>query len=485
MNLSELRNLMAVDPSSACPGLSDSEVSKFLVNHPDLLRAVSSAAGAWKEHEAFLKGKQSDTLADNLQKDILNFYSRDSRAPYVPLAAKGPWVITTEGSVIYETGGYGMLGLGHAPDVIQHELNKGDVMANVMTASLSQKSATDALKKSIGMERTDGCPYSAFAFLNSGSESNNLAMRFADLYASTLKGDKSPQGKKPGLLTLKKSFHGRTDSPAIVSDSSIKSYKDLPMLGKLLEDVYKVEMNDVSELKAVFEIAAKNNVFLCAAIVEPVMGEGNAGLSMTTEFYQELRRLTKENSCVLIIDSIQAGLRTHGVLSIADYPDFKSLEAPDMETFSKAINGGQFPVSVLAIREHIRAICASGPTVYGNTMTSNPKAMNVVTAVLKSMTPDVCKNIEAQGKYFLDKLIDLVARYPAVAASAQGTGLLLSLRLKTEIPVEGTSGVEIKMRRAGVNVIHSAGNSLRFTPHFSVTKEEIDLIIRVFEQVIQ
>ena len=39
------------------------------------------------------------------------------------------------------------------------------------------------------------------------------------------------------------------------------------------------------------------------------------------------------------------------MLSIVDYPGFEGVEAPDMETYSKALNAGQFPLSVLALRQ--------------------------------------------------------------------------------------------------------------------------------------
>ncbi|HEX7031145.1 MAG TPA: hypothetical protein VF254_11140, partial [Gammaproteobacteria bacterium] len=33
------------------------------------------------------------------------------------------------------------------------------------------------------------------------------------------------------------------------------------------------------------------------------------------------------------------------------------------------------------------------------------------------------------------------------------------------------------MRMQGVGVIHGGANSLRFTPHFAITSEEVDLIV--------
>ena len=73
-------------------------------------------------------------------------------------------------------------------------------------------------------------------------------------------------------------------------------------------------------------------------------------------------------------------LSTHGCLSIVDYPGFDGIEAPDFETYSKALNAGQYPLSVLAVSERAAGLYQKG--IYGNTMTTNPRAMDVACAVL-------------------------------------------------------------------------------------------------------
>ena len=70
----------------------------------------------------------------------------------------------------------------------------------------------------------------------------------------------------------------------------------------------------------------------------------------------------------------------HGVLSIIDYPGFEDLDCPDMETYSKALNAGQYPLSVLAMTGKAAELYRSG--LYGNTMTTNPRALDVAIALL-------------------------------------------------------------------------------------------------------
>ena len=59
----------------------------------------------------------------------------------------------------------------------------------------------------------------------------------------------------------------------------------------------------------------------------------------------------------------------------------------------------------------------------------------------------------------------------------QGTGLLFSCELAPEYKAYGTGSLEEYMRLKGIGVIHGGENSLRFTPHFLITTEEVDLMV--------
>lgn len=205
------------------------------------------------------------------------------------------------------------------------------------------------------------------------------------------------------------------------------------------------------------------------------MGEGDPGRAVPPAFYAAARELTKAHGALLLVDSIQAGLRAHGVLSIVDYPGFEGLEAPDMETYSKALNGGQYPLSVLAVTERTAGLYRKG--VYGNTMTTNPRAMDVASTVLGMLTPELRANIRAKGKEFVDKLNKLKDELGGAITKVQGTGLLFSCELDPSFKCYGTGSTEEFMRERGIGVIHGGTNSLRFTPHFAITSEEVDLIV--------
>ena len=212
------------------------------------------------------------------------------------------------------------------------------------------------------------------------------------------------------------------------------------------------------------------------------MGEGDPGRSVPVAFYAAARELTKAHGALLLVDSIQAGLRAQGVLSIVDYPGFEGQEAPDMETYSKALNAGQYPLSVLAVTERAAGLYRKG--TYGNTMTTNPRALDVACAVLAQLTPELRANIRQRGQDAVAKLEALKAELGGLVTKVQGTGLLFSCELSREFKGYGTGSTEEWMRERGIGVIHGGENSLRFTPHFAVGADEIDLLVSMVKRAL-
>jgi acetylornithine/succinyldiaminopimelate/putrescine aminotransferase len=241
-----------------------------------------------------------------------------------------------------------------------------------------------------------------------------------------------------------------------------------------------IPANDVDAVKAAFDEADRDGVFFEGIFIEPVMGEGDSGLALTREFYDAVRALSREHGAMLVVDSIQAALRAHGCLSIIDYPGFGDCEPPDMETYSKALNAGQFPLSVLALND--RAAEAYGQGTYGNTMTTNPRALEVGCSVLDSLTEDLRKNVRARGKQLLEGLKALAGKHPDAIREVRGTGLIVCADLEPGLyQVEGRGGFEEYLRTNGIVMIHGGHNGLRFTPHLAITSEEIALILEKVE----
>ena len=197
---------------------------------------------------------------------------------------------------------------------------------------------------------------------------------------------------------------------------------------------------------------------------------------MTPEFYAAARELTEAHGSLLLIDSIQAGLRAHGVLSIVDYPGFEELDAPDMETYSKALNAGQYPMSVLAVTDRAAATLPQGHLRQHHDR--KPACAR------RRLRCPRCADHRAARKHPRPAATDCVAKLeslreelPGYITQVQGTGLLFSCELSDAFKCYGAGSTEEWMREHGFGVIHGGANSLRFTPHFAISDAEADLLV--------
>ena len=483
--INKLSPLRAHAGTRRTPGLDDATIERFAAAHPDLVEAIDAAAEAYeavRNQHADLLDLDEDAQVQKVQAGFVNFYPQDGVNPYVALTARGAWIVTLKGAVLYDTGGYGMLGFGHAPKAVIEAMARPKAMANIMTPSLSQMKLDQALRAEIGNTR-GGCPFEAFMCLNSGSESVSLAARIADTNAKTMTDEGGRHaGRTVKRLVVKGGFHGRTEAPGLYSNSTRKTYEGALASYRNEDSVLVIAPYDVDALKQAFADADAKGWFIEAMFLEPVMGEGDPGRSVPPAYYAAARELTKAHGSLLLIDSIQAGLRATGALSIVDYPGFEDQEAPDMETYSKALNAGQYPLSVLAMNERAAGIYKRG--TYGNTMTANPRAADVGCAVLGAVTPEVRANIQLRGRQAVDKLEALKDELGGLITKVQGTGLLFSCELSPEFKCYGTNSTEEYMREHGFGVIHGGANSLRFTPHFAVTDAELDLLVSGVRQAL-
>ncbi len=463
-------------------GLDDATIGKFAATHPALGEAIDAAAAEYariQQEFADLLDLDEAEQMHRVQSGYVNFYADDAVQPYVALAAQGPWIVTLKGAVLYDAGGYGMVGFGHNPRHVMEALAKPQAMANIMTPSLAQLRFDAALRKEIGHARggaDKGGPYAKFMCLNSGSEAVGLAARIVDINAKLMTDPGAKHAGKPiKRVVVKGSFHGRTERPALYSDSTRKTYQQ-HLASYRDEDAHiAIAPYDVEALEKAFADAETHGFFIEAIFLEPVMGEGDPGRRLPADFYAAARELTRAHGSLLLVDSIQAGLRATGTLSFIDYPGHERLEAPDMETFSKALNAAQFPLSVLALSAETAALYRKG--VYGNTMTANPRALDVAVATLQSLTPQLRANICKQGDAAIARLEKLKNELPGLITRVQGTGLLFSCELAPQFKCYGADSTEEWLRMHGINVIHGGENSLRFTTHFAMDDAELDLLV--------
>ena len=270
----QLLQLRSAQGSVLTHGLSDEVIQDFIATDEQLVTAIELAMAEYQNvksaYPELIDMDEADQLSF-IHGDFINFYAADAVNPYVALAGKGPWIVTLKGAVLHDSGGYGMLGAGHAADHVLETMAKPHVMANIMTPSYYQKQLSDLLKKEIGQAH-DACPFEKFICMNSGSEAVTVASRISDVNAKKQTGINGENyGKTIKIMALEGAFHGRTDRPAQYSDSSLKSYKKNLASFQGRNNLITVPINDVDAPKQAFDDAANNNEFIESFFMEPVM----------------------------------------------------------------------------------------------------------------------------------------------------------------------------------------------------------------------
>ena len=131
--LDQLETIRAQAGEVRTTGLDNDTVCTFVSHDPELAEAVNAATEEFqvlnREFPELMKLGEVEQVAA-IEEHLVNFYADDTVNPYVSMAARGPWIVTTKGAVLHDNGGYGMLGFGHVPNQIIEAMTKPQVKRN-------------------------------------------------------------------------------------------------------------------------------------------------------------------------------------------------------------------------------------------------------------------------------------------------------------------------------------------------------------------
>ncbi|MHA1914662.1 MAG: acetylornithine/succinylornithine family transaminase [Promethearchaeota archaeon] len=294
-------------------------------------------------------------------------------------------------------------------------------------------------------------------YCNSGAEAVEAAMKLSKKYGKKVHGENCNE-----VITMKKSFHGRTMA-TVTATGQTKYQKGFD---PLLPGFSYVDFNNYDELE---KTVNKNT---CAIIIEPIQGEG--GIHPAEKNYlQQVRSLCDKNDIVLIFDEVQCGIGRTGELFAYQLFDVK----PDVVSLAKGLGGG-FPIgAMMAVQSKADAF---QPGDHASTFGGNHLACTAGKVVIKKLLNNgVLENVQKQGSYLKAKLMDLQKKYELVK-DVRGNGLMLGIELNC--PVKDI--VTICMEK-GLLILGAGENVIRFVPPLIISKKEIDKGINVLESVLQ
>ncbi len=254
-----------------------------------------------------------------------------------------------------------------------------------------------------------GPGFTKMQFANSGSESNEVALRFAR-YCT----------RRRRFLFLKGAFHGRTyGAISMCGFDEMKEGMDPRM-----PTCTPINPNDLDELR--YELS-KGDV--AAFFYEAVQG-----MTLTTlevDYLREARKLCTEYGTLLVADEVQTGFARMGNHWFA----FQEAGiTPDMVCLSKTLSGGAAPIAATALGDHVYDTVfkkfKSGP-IYFSTFAENNISMAAGLGTIKVLKDlDAPKRAAEISKKFRDGLYALQKKHDTIDRIA-GKGMMIGIYFKT------------------------------------------------------
>ncbi len=293
-------------------------------------------------------------------------------------------------------------------------------------------------------------------YCNSGAEAVEAAIKLSKKYGKKVHGENCYE-----IITMKKSFHGRT--MATVTATGQLKYQ--VGYNPLLPGFSYVEFNNYNDLE---KMVCEDT---CAIIIEPIQGEG--GIHPAEKSYlQKVRSLCDRNDIVLIFDEVQCGIGRTGELFAYQLFDVK----PDVVSLAKGLGGG-FPIgAMLATQSKANAF---QPGDHASTFGGNPLACTAGKVVLKKLLYEgILENVQKRGKYFKEKLIELQEKYDMIK-EVRGYGLILGIELNCSV-----KDIVNKCMEESLLILGAGENVIRFVPPLIINNKEIDEGITILDDVL-
>ncbi len=355
--------------------------------------------------------------------------------PVVFASGKGSILTDVNGKEYVDfVSGIGVNCLGHAhPALVKAIADQAARQIHISNYYNSDRGLeySGALLEKTGMDRV--------FFANSGAEANEAAIKIARKFG----------GEKKTIVTLLKSFHGRT--VATLAATGQEKFHN-PAFAPYPAGFRHIPANDYGALEGAFDGA-------CALMLECVQGEGGVNL-VDPDWAKAAAAAARKAGALVIADEVQTGIGRTGFFLASD---FLGIE-PDVVTLAKGIAGG-VPMGACLARGAAAEVFVAGD--HQSTFGGNPLACAAALAVLAEVGKGAfLAAVTEKGEYIRSKVAGW--KLPGVA-SIRGRGLMIGLDT-----VKPASELQLACLERGLCVSTAGPNILRFLPPLNINTDEID-----------
>ena len=245
-------------------------------------------------------------------------------------------------------------------------------------------------------------------FVNSGTEASMSALRLA----------RAATGRDM-ILKFDGGYHGHDDALLVRAGSGLASQGIADSAGvnsKLAADTLVAPYNDLAAVEKIFATYPER---IACVIIEPI--GGNMGVvPAEPDFLDGLRRITRDDGCLLIFDEVISGFRA----AYGGAQEVYGIE-PDITCLGKTIGGG-FPVGAYGgSKELMSHVAPLGAMYQAGTLSGNPVAMAAGAATMRELAkPGVYEALASKTERLAEGLRGVFAELGVQVTINQVCGML-------------------------------------------------------------
>ena len=402
--------------------------------------------------------------------------------PLVAEKALGLWIDDPDGNTFLDfTAGIAVCATGHChPKVVNAIKGQADKLLHMSGTDFYYTSQIALADKLAQLVPGDG--NNKVYFGNSGAESVEAAFKLARWFT-----------KRELNIAFFGAFHGRTMGALSLTASKVIQKRHYNPLIPGITHIpyaycYRCPYN-MSYPACGIECVrwVEDNLFrttmppeeVAAIFVEPIQGEGGY-IVPPSEFHVELQKVAKKYGILYVVDEVQAGMGRTGKMFAMEHFGVE----PDIMALAKGIASGM-PLGAMVAKSDIMVWEAGS---HASTFGGNPISCSAALATIELLEDELMENAEIRGKYMMDQLRNLQNSIECIG-DVRGKGLMIGVELVKDRETKERADtwrneVVLKAFEKGLLLLGCGENTIRFSPALTVSKEEIDVCLSIFEEVL-
>ncbi|MVZ65534.1 L-lysine 6-transaminase [Sphingobacterium sp. DK4209] len=325
-------------------------------------------------------------------------------------------------------------------------------------------------------------------FIDGGALAVENALKAAFDWKTRLNISQGVNHEASQVIHFKQAFHGRSGyTLSLTNTKDPRKYMyfpkfnwprisnpklNYPLTEESINETIKSEQVAINEIEAAI---AKNPRDIASLIIEPIQAEGGDN-HFRKEFFQKLRELCDQYDILLILDEVQTGIAMTGKMWCYEHLGI----LPDIISFGKKTQ----VCGILANREkfdrvehHVFKESSRINSTFGGNLVDMVRFRLILEIIEQE---DLVAKAAVLGDYLIEQL-QLLSNKHAHITAVRGKGLLCAFDLPTD---KDRDALVAKAMEEKMLILGCGERSIRFRPHLTASKAEIDKAIAIVDKLL-